>query len=52
MSRLTILMPVYNGEQFLRETMDSVLNQTYSDFLFLIINDGSTDSSEDIAIRE
>jgi glycosyltransferase involved in cell wall biosynthesis len=48
MSRLTILMPVYNGEQFLRETMDSVLNQTYSDFLFLIINDGSTDSSEDI----
>jgi len=46
--RVTILMPVYNGQEFLQETMDSVLSQTYADFNFLIINDGSTDSSEEI----
>jgi len=48
MSRITILMPVYNGERFLKETIDSVLAQSYSDFIFLIINDGSTDSSAEI----
>ena len=41
-------MPVYNGERFLKETIDSVLAQSYFDFIFLIINDGSTDSSAEI----
>ena len=50
MTRITILMPVYNGETYLRETMDSVLAQTYSDFVFLIINDGSTDQTEQIIL--
>lgn len=45
---LTVLMPVYNGEKFLRESIDSVLSQTYSEFEFLIIDDGSTDTSPDI----
>jgi len=45
---VTVLMPVYNGERYLREAIDSILNQTYSNFEFLIINDGSTDLSEDI----
>jgi len=48
MSRITILMPVYNGERFLKETIDSVLAQSYSDFIFLIINDGSTDRTAEI----
>ena len=48
MARVTVLMPVYNGETFLRETMDSVLRQTYSDFIFFILNDGSTDKTEEI----
>jgi glycosyltransferase involved in cell wall biosynthesis len=48
MPRVTILMPVYNGEQFLEETIENVLQQTYTDFVFLIINDGSTDGSEKI----
>lgn len=49
-TRITILMPVYNGEKYLRETMDSVLAQTYTHFIFLIINDGSTDSTRDIVL--
>ncbi|MCQ2607428.1 MAG: glycosyltransferase [Bacteroidales bacterium] len=50
MPLLTVLMPVYNGEDFLRESIESILNQTYTDFLFLIINDGSTDNSENIIL--
>lgn len=42
---VTVLMPVYNGEQFLREAMESILNQTYQHLEFLIMNDGSTDNS-------
>jgi glycosyltransferase involved in cell wall biosynthesis len=38
-------MPIYNGEAFLRKAIDSVLSQTFSDFDFLIIDDGSTDGS-------
>ena len=41
-------MPVYNGERHLKEAISSILNQTFSDFEFLIINDGSTDQSEKI----
>ncbi len=41
-------MPVYNGATYLREAIDSILTQTFVDFEFLIINDGSTDLSETI----
>jgi len=44
-AKITVLMPVYNAEQFLREAMDSILNQSFRDFEFLIMDDGSTDSS-------
>lgn len=43
-------MSVYNGEKYLREAIDSILSQTFKDFEFLIINDGSTDSSRDIIL--
>ena len=46
--KVTVFMPVYNGEKYLREAIDSILNQTFTDFEFLIINDGSTDSSVEI----
>ena len=46
--KVTVLMPVYNGERFLKEAIQSILNQSFKDFEFLIINDGSTDSSVDI----
>lgn len=45
---ITILMPVYNGEKYLREAIESILNQTFKTFEFLIINDGSTDDSKTI----
>ena len=41
-------MPVYNGEKCLREAIDSILSQTFSNFEFLIINDGSSDESINI----
>ena len=47
---VTILMPVYNGEAYLREAIQSILDQTYRDFIFLILNDGSTDKTEEIIL--
>lgn len=43
-------MPVYNAEKYLKETIDSILRQTFTDFELLIINDGSSDGSEDIIL--
>lgn len=43
--RVTVLMSVYNSEDYLREAIDSILSQTFTDFEFLIINDGSIDNS-------
>lgn len=47
-AKVTVLMPVYNGEPYLSKAIESVLNQTFTDFEFLIINDGSTDNSVEI----
>lgn len=46
--KVTVLMPVYNGERYIRKAIDSILNQTFTTFEFLIIDDASTDSSYDI----
>lgn len=48
MPLVTVLMPVYNSEKFLKDAINSILNQTLQDFEFLIIDDGSTDSSVEI----
>lgn len=48
MPRVTVLMPVFNGAKYLREAIDSIIAQTFHDFEFLIINDGSTDDSVSI----
>jgi glycosyltransferase involved in cell wall biosynthesis len=45
---LSILMSCYNSAPFLREAMESVLAQTFGDFEFLVIDDGSTDGTNDI----
>lgn len=47
---ISVIMPVYNGARYLRESIDSILNQTFKDFEFIIINDGSTDNSEEIIL--
>ena len=48
MSKVSILIPVYNVEKYLRECLDSVAGQTLNDIEIICINDGSTDSSLDI----
>ena len=48
MSKVSIIMPVYNAERYLREAIDSVLRQIYTDFELLLINDRSTDHSQEI----
>ena len=45
---VTVLMPVYNGEKYLSEAINSILYQTYENFEFLIIDDFSTDGSREI----
>ena len=45
---VTVLMPVYNADRFVAQTVDSILAQTFRDFEFLVINDGSTDRSQAI----
>lgn len=45
---LSIVIPVYNAEKFLRKCLNSILEQTYTDFEVLLIDDGSTDTSFDI----
>jgi glycosyltransferase involved in cell wall biosynthesis len=50
LSEISVLMPVFNAERYLKLAIDSILNQTFQDFEFVIINDGSTDSSEEIIL--
>ncbi len=42
---ITIVMPVYNAEQFVAEAIQSILSQTFTSFEFIIIDDCSTDNS-------
>lgn len=46
--QLSVILPVYNAAKFLRETIDAVLAQSFTDFEFIIINDGSSDNSQSI----
>ena len=49
MDKVSVLVPVYNVEKYLSKCLDSIVNQTYKNIEIIIINDGSTDSSLEIA---
>lgn len=46
--RLSVILPVYNARQFVGDAIDSILSQTMGDFVFYIVDDGSTDGSGDL----
>jgi len=48
MCRVSVVMSVYNGERFLREAIESILAQRFRDFEFVVVDDGSTDSTPEI----
>ena len=49
--KVSINMCCYNGEKYLREALESIINQTFKEWELVIINDGSSDSTE-VIIRE
>lgn len=49
--KVSILLPVYNAESTIQEALDSILKQTFHDYEVIIINDGSTDRSEETILR-
>lgn len=48
MPRISVVLPVYNGAAFIRESIESVINQTFKDFELIVIDDGSEDSTAEI----
>jgi glycosyltransferase involved in cell wall biosynthesis len=48
--KISIVIPVYNGENYLHEAIDSALAQTYQNVEVIVVNDGSTDNTEKIAL--
>ena len=56
MPRVSIVLPVYNGSKYIRESLDSIVNQSYTDWELIIVNDCSTDNTlsivEEYAIKD
>ena len=48
MTKVSVIVPVYNVEKYLRKCLDSLINQDFKDYEIIIVNDGSPDNSEDI----
>ncbi len=49
MKKISIIVPIYNTQQYLQTCLESILNQTYKEFELILINDGSSDDSSKIA---
>ena len=49
--KFSIIVPVYNTEKYVKRCLDSIMNQTFTDFEVIIVNDGSTDDSKDIIAK-
>ncbi|MGL6145681.1 MAG: glycosyltransferase family 2 protein, partial [Macrococcoides caseolyticum] len=50
--KISIIIPIYNQEEYIVDTIISVKNQTFKNFECILINDGSTDDSQKIVERE
>lgn len=50
MPKISVILPVYNASAFLKKAIDSIILQTYTDWELIVINDGSTDNSEEIIL--
>ena len=48
MPLISIILPVFNGKNYIKKAIGSVLNQSLSDFELIVVNDGSTDDTQDI----
>ena len=48
MSKISVILPVFNGEKYIAKAIESVLNQSFDDFELIIVNDGSTDNTSNI----
>ena len=48
MAKISVIIPAYNSEKFIGQTLDSLLNQTLKDIEVIIVNDGSTDKTQEI----
>jgi glycosyltransferase involved in cell wall biosynthesis len=48
MFKVSVITTVYNGEQYIRQAIDSITSQSYVDFEMIVVNDGSTDSTADV----
>lgn len=51
MSKISIIIPVYNAEKTIPKCLDSILKQSYTDYEIILVNDGSSDKSEEIILE-
>lgn len=48
---VSIIVPIYNGERYLQECIESILNQTFTNFELILVDDGSTDTTQKVCKR-
>ena len=48
MIKISVIVSIYNGEKYLKKCIESIINQSFSEFELILVNDGSTDNSKNI----
>ena len=49
--KISVIVPIYNVEKYLKQCLDSIINQTYKNLEIILVNDGSTDKSGSICVN-